>query len=256
MMNHALVIARLTWAENVRRKVFYFLFFLTLLFLAGGRVLNVFGMAINSRLLKDFGLSGISLFALLFTFALFLQALSREIEQKTIYPILAKPISRLEYLWGKFLGNMAVLGVFVLVLAVTLELMLFTLVKAWFPMVFSAVLLVYLECGVLGALMLLFSVYLSYPVNLSLTLLIYIIGNLSSAYIKMVIDKGNDPVLRFLVETIKPWFPQFELFHIKNAVVHDYILAPQYLPLAVLYGLFYIILLMQIAGICFKKKEL
>lgn len=255
-MSRALVIAGLTWKENVRRKVFYFLLFLTLLFLGGGRLLNVFGMAINSRLLKDFGLSGISFFALIFTFSLFLQALPREIELKTIYPLLAKPLSRMEYLWGKFLGNMAVLGVFLLVLSVTLELMLFTLVKVWFWMVFPAVLLIFLECGILGAIMLWLSVYLSYPVNLSFTMLIYIVGNLSSTYIKILVEKSNDRLVHFLVNTIKPCLPQFELFHIKNAVVHDYILAPQYLPLTVLYGLCYIVLLMQIAGICFNKREL
>jgi len=255
-MSRALVIARITWEENVRKKIFYFLLFLVLILLVGSRLATIFGMNTNSRLLKDFGLSGIHFFSLIFTFALFLQTISGEIDRKTIYPILAKPITRGEYLWGKFLGNMAILFVFLLVLSLSMEVLLYTLVKAWFPLLLQASFLIFIECGIVGALLIFLSIICSYPLALSLALLLYMIGNISPVYIKLVLSKHSNVVTQFLVDVFKPIMPQFSIFHIKNAVVHDYIIDPRYFPLAVFYGIIYTILVMQFAQILFRKREL
>ena len=72
----------------------------------------------------------------------------------------------------------------------------------------------------------------------------------------MVLAKDVNTAGRLLVELVKPFLPQFNLFHIKNAVVHDYILHPAYIPYTAIYGVLYIILVMLVAQILFRKKEL
>ncbi|MCL5037339.1 MAG: ABC transporter permease [Chloroflexi bacterium] len=258
-MGKILVVAKITWEENVRRKIFYLLFFMALILVGGSRFVNIFGLGAQSKLIREFSLTGIGLFGLIFTFALFLFSLPGEIERKTIYPILAKPITRAQYLWGKYLGDMALIFVYMAALVGILYLILATdksdsnmLINSIFP----AVWLMFVECAVVGAILLFFSIFLSYPLNLSVTLLIYIIGNISATYQKMILSAGQNPVAGWLTDILKPMLPQFDLFHIKNAVIQNYIIDPHYVPLTTLYGILYIVIIMILSALAFRRKEL
>ncbi|MCD6310477.1 MAG: ABC transporter permease subunit [Candidatus Eremiobacteraeota bacterium] len=255
-MGKILVVAKITWEENVRNKIFYLLFFLAIILIVGTRFINIFGFGAQSRLIREFSLTGIGFFGLIFTFALFLFSLPGEISRKTIYPVLAKPITRGQYLWGKFLGNMALVFIYLAVLAILLYLILYGETGFWMNDVLAAVWLNFLECSILGAILLLFSIFLSYPLNLSLTLLLYIIGNVSATYQRMILSAQSNPVSRIIVDVLKPILPQFDLFHIKNAVIQDYIINPAYVPLTTLYGILYIAIIMVLASLAFRRKEL
>ncbi|MCE1246369.1 MAG: ABC transporter permease [Firmicutes bacterium] len=262
---HVIRIASITFEESYRKKFLYILLFLSAILMVSAFLFDPFNIGQQLPVVKDICLTGLSFFGLTLTFALFLTAIPNEIEKKTLYPLLSKPVSRSDYLWGKFLGNMAM--VFINLLVITLEItflinklipsdinMAFRMAELK-PIIWSAFLL-FVECGVVGALIVLFSPFMSYPVNLVLTLLMYISGNVSQGYINFIAAEQSSSLGAMLAIVLKYILPNFEYFHIKNSVVHSYIVDPVYVSGSALYGLVYIMIVLLIADILFQRKDL
>jgi Cu-processing system permease protein len=108
-----LTIAMNTYREAVRGRVLHAL--LALAFATTGYSVIVGTLSLNqeTRVVADIGAASISLYAALVAIVLGATSLHREIEYKTIFPILARPLRRHEYLLGKYLGTVATLAVFV-----------------------------------------------------------------------------------------------------------------------------------------------
>jgi len=121
----ALWIARITFLEAIRQRFFAFLFVLgAALVLASGAV-RVFDFGHSElKFIADFGFGGLFLFGSILGVVMTAQLFFAEIDNRTALTLLAKPLSRGEFLVGKFLGAWAVLGVFVAVLALLLAAML------------------------------------------------------------------------------------------------------------------------------------
>lgn len=123
--HRSLWIARITFLEAIRQRFFAFLFVLgAALVLASGAV-RVFDFGHSElKFLADFGFGGLFLFGSILGVVMTAQLFFAEIDNRTALTLLAKPLSRAEFLAGKFLGTWAVLGVFVVVLAALLAGML------------------------------------------------------------------------------------------------------------------------------------
>jgi ABC-type transport system involved in multi-copper enzyme maturation permease subunit len=105
-----LAIARNTFREAIRDRILYgFLFFAVVLILFS-LVLGQLSIGEQVRVTVDVGLSGISFFAVLMSIFVGISLLHKEIEKRTIYPVLSKPVSRASYLVGKFLGLAATMA--------------------------------------------------------------------------------------------------------------------------------------------------
>ncbi|MBI2251319.1 MAG: ABC transporter permease subunit [Armatimonadetes bacterium] len=249
-------VASITAEKSLRQKILYLIFFFGLVLIALSNFLNVFGLGAQIRLIKDFSLTGINLFGLIFTIAIYLNSIPNEIEQKTIYPLLAKPLRRSEYVWGKFLGNYYLIFLNMLILAVELFLILKLNTNIYYFNVFNCIFLYFIQCGVVGAMVLAFSTRISYPLTLSLTLFAYIIGGFSSVYIQYLAAQPENQIGVFIIKIIKDIIPHFDYFNIKNSVVHDYIIEPKYLPMTAFYGITYIWLFIILAEMSLRNKDL
>lgn len=97
-------IARNTLTELTRQKVFYLLVLFGLLLIGSSVVLVRFSFQDQFQMLKDISLGAMSIFGSLLAILATAAMLPRDIEERTLYTILAKPVPRLEYLLGKFLG--------------------------------------------------------------------------------------------------------------------------------------------------------
>jgi len=139
-MNRILTIARTVWLEMLRRKDFYVLFILMCVMLFTRISVNIFGLGGMVRYLVDVGLLLAWLFSVVLGVTLVARQLPKEEEKGTIFPLLAKPISRAELLIGKWLGAwsavvVATLIFYVLVIVIVLlrrgPLALPTYVQGW-----------------------------------------------------------------------------------------------------------------------------
>lgn len=103
-----------TYREAVRAKVLHGLFALSLATAGYCIVVGQFASAAAARVLSNLGSASMALYGVFVAIVLSATALHREIELKTLFPILARPISRSEYLVGKYLGTLSTLALFVL----------------------------------------------------------------------------------------------------------------------------------------------
>jgi len=110
-VHKTLAIALNTFREAIRDRILYGFLFFALVLIVFSLVLGQLSLGEQGRVTIDVGLAGISLFSVLMSIFLGISLLHKEIEKRTIYPVLAKPVSRAAYLLGKFLGLAATMVV-------------------------------------------------------------------------------------------------------------------------------------------------
>ncbi len=113
MLARVAVISLNTYREAVRARVLHGLFGLAIGTGAYALVVGQFALRDTLRVVSDLGAASISLYAIVVAIVLGATSLHRELEHKTVFPILARPIRRWEYLVGKYLGTLLTLAVFV-----------------------------------------------------------------------------------------------------------------------------------------------
>jgi Cu-processing system permease protein len=114
MLTRISVIALNTYREAVRARVLHGLFALAIVTAGYAMVVGEFALRSSLRVVSDLGAASISVYAIVVAIVLGATSLYRELELKTIFPILARPISRAEYLVGKYLGTLCTLAVFIM----------------------------------------------------------------------------------------------------------------------------------------------
>ena len=116
MIRRITAITAVTWTELVRLKVFYFLIIFALLVIGNSFFLARFSFEEEFQMLKDIALGAMSVFSSLLAILATATLLPKDIEDRTIYTVLAKPVSRTEYLLGKLSGVFLLLALAVLLI--------------------------------------------------------------------------------------------------------------------------------------------
>ena len=113
MLSRTLVIAFNTYREAVRARIMLGLAALALATSLYSIAVGEFALHAGSRVVADVGAASMSLYAVVASVVMGATSLHRELEQKTIFPILARPLLRAEYIVGKYLGTLLTLAVFI-----------------------------------------------------------------------------------------------------------------------------------------------
>src|SRR3954451_3509144 len=113
MLARISVVALNTYREAVRARVLHGLFGLAIATAGYALVVGAFALNSSLRVVSDLGAASISIYGVVVAVVLGATSLYRELELKTIFPILARPIRRSEYLVGKYLGTVLTLAVFI-----------------------------------------------------------------------------------------------------------------------------------------------
>ena len=113
MLQRIATIALNTYREAARARILYGLVGVAIATALYAVVVGTYTLRSAPRVISDLGSSSISIYAIVVAIVLTGTSLHRELEYKTIFPILARPIHRAEYLIGKFLGNLLTLAVFI-----------------------------------------------------------------------------------------------------------------------------------------------
>lgn len=125
MTRRIFAIASATWTELVRLKVFYFLVIFALLVIGNSFFLARFSFEEEFQMLKDIALGAMSIFSSLLAILATATLLPKDVEDRTIYTILAKPVSRTEYLLGKLAGVFLLLALSVALMGAVFAVVLF-----------------------------------------------------------------------------------------------------------------------------------
>src|SRR5438034_8112913 len=97
-------ISSLTLKEAIRNKILYLLFFFAIVLIVFSWITGQLTVGDELKIIKDIGQSSIHFFGVLITIFIGMGLIFREMEKRTIYLILSKPVSRTQFLLGKFTG--------------------------------------------------------------------------------------------------------------------------------------------------------
>jgi len=230
--------------------------------------------------LKSFGLGLMAIAGMFISLVMGVSLIPQEIERRTIYTILAKPVNRYEFIIGKFLGalltlavNVGLMGV-VFILVTVFKAMgsdegvaskaseitqagvqavqLFDINMIW------AVVMIYLQFMVLSSVVLFFSVFMTPTVNFFMGAGVYMVGVMGSLTETMASNKAASELLRSLYSLIHKLIPNFDKFNVSNALLHPeahITNMAQYTGKLAIYGLLYAVVMMLLAVVFFQKKE-
>ena len=161
-MRRVLSIAANTYREAIRDRVLYNLILFAFLLIGAAILFGTISVGVESVIMVTLGLSSISVFGLMMAVFIGIGLVSKEIERKTIYNILSKPVARYEFILGKFLGLMATLIVNTSIMAVGFFLALYYVNRRWYAqdlLALEAIYFILLQLAVVTALTLFFSLH-------------------------------------------------------------------------------------------------
>lgn len=253
-MKATITLASLAYKEYLRRKIFVLTLLMMFIVAGTGLLSNPFTVGTHARLMRDLALLFIQLFLIFFGSALGSTALGNEIERKTLYTFLAKPISRAQYLWGKFLAIGLLILLNSLILGIELILVLKISTGELSGMVLAACLLTALEAMVVTSFCIFFSTFMTVAVTFASVILLYVTGSLSHVYITTL--TADNHVMQWGLVHLKSMIPYFDYFSIRSAVVHNHPVSLLYLSMAIVYGALYIVAVMLLADAVFSRKDL
>lgn len=248
-----LSIALNTFRENLRDKLLYNLLVFALLMIGSSLLLMRLTLGEFHRLLLDVGLGSINIFGVLIAIFVGIGLVNKEIEKKTIYTIVSKPVARYQFLIGKYFGLTLTLFVNTLIMAGGLLLVLFAQNVPIESMLFKALGLIFIEFMVITAVALLCSTFTSATLSAIFTLATYVIGHLT-ADLKTFGEK-MDEGMRGVVTGLYYILPNLERFNLKGNVIHHIDVPGTDLLLIVAYGLTYVAFLLMSASIIFQRRD-
>lgn len=247
-------IALNTIRELVRNKFFSLILFLGVIFILISFALETLALGEIRRVLYDFGLSFIELTGLAVVLFLGGGMIAREIEGRTIYLMLSKPIGRSQIIFGKFLGFSIVMLFMVVFQTLVLIGMLMMRNIAIDPLLFSAILGIILKLFSLLALILFFSAFTSPMIAMFLTIASYIIGHNGYTMLDYAIHQGNMTMV-YLGKAILTIFPNLEALNLKNYVATDapIVLSNWFIAYGV--NVLYIAVILTLSAIIFARRS-
>lgn len=253
-MTRILVIAQNTFREAVRDKVFVLVAAFGLVMVASSVVMSPLTVGARQKIVADMGLAALPLFSLLVILLVGSGMVYKEIDKRTIMTLLSKPVSRLEYVLGKYAGLAATLIVMLVAMSVLFVLACLLTATPLRSGYLAAGALTIVEMLVVTAIVLFFSSF-STPVLTSLfTLGCFLVGHLISDLQSFARVTGNPGIERVL-GIVKYVLPNLDLFNVRNAAVHGLPIGMDHLVWATIYGLVYAALLLMLGGHLFRRRE-
>ena len=252
-----LTIAGNAFREAVRDRVLYNLVLFVLLLTAGAIFLGELSGGQEAKIIVDLGLSSILLFGVFIAIFVGVGLVHKEIERRTIYAILSKPIGRSEFLFGKYLGLCLTLLVNVLVMGVGVSLALLYVKRGWDPLVISiwpAILLIYMELAIITAVALLFSSFSSPALSALLTFFVFIAGHFS-ADLKMFAASLGGTAARWCFTALYYVLPNFANYSLITPAAHGHAPNLSTLLLGLLYATMYAGIVLAAGALIFNQRN-
>ena len=248
------VIAVNAFRESLRDKTLYNLVLFAGSLIGLSVLLADLSITEHHKVIADMGLAAINLIGVIIAIFIGISLVNKEIERRTIYTIMARPISRSFFIMGKYCGLALTLFVNV---AIMMAVFLVTLWLYHVPIersLFQAVELIFVEILVVTAIALFFSTFTSTTLSAIFTLGLYVIGHLTADLRAMVINSDSSPIKSF-VDLLYYLCPNLEMLNIKGQAAVGIVTAPEYVMMASLYGLMYAGVLLVGACLVFQQRD-
>jgi ABC-type transport system involved in multi-copper enzyme maturation permease subunit len=247
-------IAANTFRETIRNKILYAILAFALLVIGLSYFLADLSVGEMTRIIADVGLASIHVFGVIMAVFIGITLVSQEVERKTIYLILSRPVPRWEFILGKALGLSSTLALTTLVMAATLFLVHFGYGREPEAGILVASAGIYLELVMLICLASFFSTFTTPVLSAIFTLSMFLIGHVSRDLLAFG-GRSASAAVQWGSRILFYALPNLEHFNWKNEVVYGGIRAAGVLGPAVAYLLCYCAAVLGTACLLFSRKD-
>lgn len=253
-MKQFLGIAIATFREAVRNKILYSILFFAIALILLAVAIGSASLAQDERILKDVGLFALHFFSDMIAIFIGVTMVYQEMERKTIYNVLSKPVSRHTYFFGKFAGMALTLGVQLSVMFAALVGVMAFRGDPLSSTLGAAALLAYVECIVVLGFALFFASFSTPYVSGFLTLGIWVVGgliqNLAAHLPNLEVGFGRS-LARFFVAIS----PDLSLFSLTTQLTYSIPVTKAYVLHAAVYGLSYACFFLVAGSLIFSRRD-
>ena len=257
-MNRVGIVALNTFREAVRDRVLYNLVFFALVMIAASILVGQISIGIESMVIVSLGLSAISIIGLLIAVFIGVGLVSKEMDKRTLYALLAKPVRRWEFLLGKFGGLVLTLAVNTIAMAIGLFLALSLIKQSGEHLEGSVLVAVYfilLKLALITAIALLFSCYTTPLLSILSTAGLYVAGLFVMEMRTFQSDTLAGP-LRALLRGLSYVLPNFENFDVMAAAAHGRPIPGSLIAQNTAYAALYCAVVLAAAAAIFTRRNL
>ncbi len=269
-MNDALAtlaIARNVFRESVRDKVLYNLVVFAIVLIGASYLIGQLTAGQDVKIIKDLGLSATSIFGLFIAVFIGIGLVSKEVERRSIYSLLSKPIDRYQLVIGKYVGLVTTLAVNIAVMAAALYVVLAYMSwgvspdvqRVWGapgldPAMLKAIGMIFVELMLVTAVALFFSTFSTPILSAAFTFGFYIVGHFSGD-LRNFQDVVGAPTAAALARGLYWVLPNLAQFDIRSDVVHGQPVPIGYLAVTVGYAAVYIAILLVLSSFIFSRRD-
>ena len=255
--SQTLAIALNTFREAVRDRVLYNLVAFALILIASAILFGEISIGIQKTILINVGLSSISVFGLLIAIFLGIGLVYKEIEKRSLYSLLSKPIRRRQFVIGKFLGLNLTLLVNTIFMSMGLWAALYYVARQFAPedqSIWVGIYFILLQLGLVTALCLFFSSFATPVLSAIFTFLLFVIGTFT-ADIRAFGELTENAALKALTLLLYYLLPNFSDFQVSAWVAHGRAVEPRLILLNTLYALLYGGMLVGSSILIFSRRD-
>ena len=253
-MNQLLAIATNTFKETIRDRILGVIVVFALVMIAGGLWLGSISLGQQGRMMMDFGLTAVTFFGLIVAVFVAASLVHKEVEKRTVFVLFSKPVSRASFIAGKFIG---LCGTMAVVLA-GMGLFLFVIVlvidgsPSW--MVLVATVMIYVQLLAIMAATIFFSTLTSAILASVLGICVFVAGQLSQNVLSLT-RLGKNPVTQAFSWVVYVVIPNLSAVDVKAGVVGEQTLSWGEIGLWAAYLLAYVVVVLALGALIFRRKE-
>ncbi len=253
-------IATIAWhayKESVRERVLYNLVVFALLLIGAAILFGSISVGIDYIIIVNLGLRSISVFGLFMAIFIGIGLVWKEIDRRTIYSVLAKPVRRWEFIIGKYFGLMLTLIINTAIMTAGFYLALAYQKKTLELSDLAALQAIYfilLQLAIVVALALLFSCVSTPILSAVFTLSLYVIGSFLGD-IRWFGQETGSALVMILTAALYYLLPNFSNFNVINQIAHENSIPSALLISNSLYALLYVTIVLSAAVLIFEERE-
>lgn len=255
ILNQISAISKVTFHELLREKILWSSMAFGILAVVLAVIVSQLSYTDNARITIDFGMTSIAIIGAFIAIIMGSGLISKELQHRTHFIVLTKPVFRWQYIVGRWAGLFEVIALNSVIMF-SIMVIIFAVYggKVSFDL-FKCLLLILIEFGVLSAISSIFSTFTTTILASIITVGIWIIGH-AMEQLKIMVNKSDDEVMQTLLKIITEMFPDLTRFDIKMQISFSLPVSNSMVFASFGYGISYMVAAILISCIIFSNKEL
>jgi ABC-type transport system involved in multi-copper enzyme maturation permease subunit len=244
-----------TLREAVRDKLLYTLLFFAILLIGAGAILSALSYVESERILQDIGFASIRLLSVAIAIFVGVSLIHREVERRTVYTILSKPLSRAEFLLGKYVGLLVTIWMQAAIMSVVFVIVSLGTgapLTSGYAVAFG---LVAIELAIIVAVATFFSAFTTPMLASFFSVGIWVLGH-STRDLRDLGAVSESESIRQATALFHRILPDLESFNFSIEAAHGLPFGASDVWLPVVYGLGYVGILLVSAVFVFDRRDL